>query len=127
MNYPTYYIPADQASSYRHSLTNQVPYLVENPGTPQERFFFLPFLGGLAVGGLLGGWGNRPCCGGYYPPQAYPYPYPYPVYQQQQPYYYQQGPYQQTTTQNGYYGPYAPSMPNQNETTILESNKYYLS
>ncbi|MGL4336548.1 MAG: hypothetical protein ACRCST_06610 [Turicibacter sp.] len=127
--YPTYY--RNQVSPpYAQSLTNQVPYLVETPGSSNERFFLLPFVGGLALGGLL--FNNRPC-GGYgcgYPTyyQPYPYPYPYP-YQQN---YYQQMPYQQqqqqqSNMQNSYYGPYTPSMPTQNETTVLESNKYYIS
>ncbi len=71
-------------------LTQQVPNLSMMPEVGQdERWGFLPFVGGLALGGLLfNGWGGRPCCGGYY-------------------------------------GPYNPVMPS--ETTILESNKYYLS
>ena len=50
------------------SLTHQVPYLTNTPNVvSDERFGFLPFIGGLAVGGLLfgggGGWGGgRPCC-----------------------------------------------------------------
>ena len=94
-------------------LTQQVPNLSMMPEVGQdERWGFLPFVGGLALGGLLfNGWGGRPCCGGG--------GYSYPAYQ---PVYYQQ---QQQQAQNGYYGPYNPVMPS--ETTILESNKYYLS
>lgn len=108
---------------YRHSapLTNQVPYLSNVAGAAQdERWGFLPFIGGLALGGLLfDGWGGRPCCGGYN------YPVYQPVYQ---PVYYNQPSYpvyQQQASQTGYYGPYNPVMPT--ETTVLESNKYYLS
>lgn len=104
-------------------LTNQVPNLSTIPGVEQdERWGFLPFIGGVALGGLLfNGWGGgRPCCGGGYPVYQ-------PVYYQQ-PMYYQQPSYpvyQQQASQTGYYGPYNPVMPT--ETTILESNKYYLS
>ncbi len=113
------------------SLTSQVPYLSPTVGGSNERFFFLPFLGGLALGGLL--FNNRPCCGygyggggygyggGYYP-QPYPYyPQPYPVP------YGSPNLYKQTSAQNSYYGPYAPQHPNQIESTVVESNKFYLS
>ncbi len=46
------------------------PYPVQQPHGEDERFFpFIPFLGGLAIGGLLF---NRP-------PYPYPYPAPYPM------------------------------------------------
>ncbi len=50
--------------------TDQPSYFAEQPHGEDERFFpFIPFLGGLAIGGLLF---NRP-------PYPYPYPAPYPV------------------------------------------------
>ena len=44
-------------------LINQVPNLNQYPVDPNdERFGFLPFVGGLAVGALAGGFGGpRPC------------------------------------------------------------------
>lgn len=120
--------------SYQNAapLTNQVPYLSNVPGAAQdERFGFLPFVGGLALGGLLfNGGGGRPCCGGGYNYPVYQPVYQQPVYQQPiyQPTYSPQPTYpvyQQQASQTGYYGPYNPVMPT--ETTILESNKYYLS
>ncbi|MDE5976939.1 MAG: hypothetical protein K2G70_00520 [Turicibacter sp.] len=128
-------IPSQATYRTAIPLTNQVPNLSTVPGVQQdERFGFLPFIGGLALGGLLfDGFGNgRPCCGGNGGGG-----YAYPVYQQPvyQPVYYQQPVYMQPTypvyqqqqqnTQTGYYGPYNPVMPS--ETTILENNKYYLS
>lgn len=109
-------------------LTNQVPYLSNTPSVGNdERWGFLPFIGGLAVGGLLfggGGWGGRPCCGGYQPPVYYQQPIYY-----SQPAYYQQPVYpmgyQQQSVQNGYYGTYAPVTPT--DTTVVENNKYYIS
>ena len=125
-NYPSR-LPSQITYQAATSPTNQVPYLANMPGIEQdERWGFLPFIGGLALGGLaFGGWGGRPCCGGGYP--AYQQPVYQPVYYQQ-PIYYQQPSYpvyQQQASQTGYYGPYNPVMPT--ETTILESNKYYLS
>ena len=128
MNYPNS-VPSQVPYRTAAPLTNQVPNLSAMPGVNQdERWGFLPFIGGLALGGLLfDGWGGgRPCCGG----GGYAYPGYQPVYQ---PVYYQQPVYtqpsypvyQQQASQTGYYGPYNPVMPT--ETTVLESNKYYLS
>ncbi len=119
-------IPQTMMRSTYPPLTNQVPYLTAANAGGGDRFFFLPFLGGLALGGLL--FNNRPCCGGgyyggygggYYPQPYYPQPYPAP--------YYSPNMYQQTSSQNAYYGPYAPSQPVQNDSTVVESNKFYLS
>jgi len=58
-------------------LINQVPNLNHYPVNPQnERFGFLPFVGGLAVGALAGGFGGgpRPCCGPMMQPQFFPVP-----------------------------------------------------
>jgi len=63
---------------YNQVLRNQVPNLNHYPINQQdERFGFLPFVGGLAVGALAGGFGGpRPCgpaCGPMYgPPMAMP-------------------------------------------------------
>ena len=58
-------------------MYNQVPNLNHYPVNRQdERFGFLPFVGGLAVGALAGGFGGRPCgpaCGPMYgPPMSMP-------------------------------------------------------
>ena len=58
-------------------LINQVPNLNHYPVNPHdERFGFLPFVGGLAVGALAGGFGGpRPCgpmCGPMSGPQFIP-------------------------------------------------------
>ena len=60
-------------------LINQVPNLNHYPINPRdERFGFLPFVGGLAVGALAGGFGGpRPCgpmCGPMMQPQFIPVP-----------------------------------------------------
>jgi hypothetical protein len=66
-------------------LINQVPNLNQYPVHPHdERFGFLPFVGGLAVGALASGFGGpRPCgpaCGPMWspmpmmPPQFVPVP-----------------------------------------------------
>ena len=91
-NYPSR-LPSQITYPAATSPTNQVPYLANMPGIEQdERWGFLPFIGGLALGGLaFGGWGGRPCCGG----GGYPV-YQQPVYQPvyyQQPIYYQQPSY----------------------------------
>ena len=75
MNYPNS-VPSQVPYRTAAPLTNQVPNLSAMPGVNQdERWGFLPFIGGLALGGLLfDGWGGgRPCCGGG--------GYAYPVYQ----------------------------------------------
>jgi len=80
---------------------NRVVNLNHYPVNPEdERFGFLPFVGGLAVGALAGGgFGGRPCgpaCNGmpYTPvnmmptPQFVPVPIqtnPFPIYATQQP------------------------------------------
>ena len=51
-----YKLKQNMVSNYRNQtpLTNQVPYLSNVPGIGgEERFGFLPFIGGLAIGGLL--------------------------------------------------------------------------
>ena len=90
MNYPNS-VPSQVPYRTAAPLTNQVPNLSAMPGVNQdERWGFLPFIGGLALGGLLfDGWGGgRPCCGG----GGYAYPVYQPVYQ---PVYYQQPVYTQ--------------------------------
>jgi len=63
-------------------LINQVPNLNHHPvNSRDERFGFLPFVGGLAVGALAGGFGGpRPCgpmCGPQFiPVQTLPAPLP---------------------------------------------------
>ncbi|MCL2559569.1 MAG: hypothetical protein FWE07_03710 [Turicibacter sp.] len=104
-------------------MMNQVPNLNHYPINPQdERFGFLPFVGGLAVGALAGGFGGpRPCgpmCGPMYgppmpmpmQPQVMPIIQPMPI---QQPIFIGQPQFQQM----------AP-MPMQGP--ILESNKYFI-
>jgi len=68
-------------------MLNQVPNLNQYSVNPNdERFGFLPFVGGLAVGALAGGFGGRPCggpaCGPMYGPMPMPMPVPMPVQQQ---------------------------------------------
>ena len=60
-------------------LIHQVPNLNHYPVNPHDdRFGFLPFVGGLAVGALAGGIGGpRPCCG---PPMPMPMPMPTPQF-----------------------------------------------
>lgn len=98
-------IPYRVAGNQR--LTNQVPYLTPYTVNPEEeRWGFLPFFGGLLLGGLFASSGNK-CCGGYpnFPPPYYPQPMPtFPP----QPYFYA-SPFNQSTT-------------NANITT----NKFYL-
>jgi len=78
---------------YNQVLSNQVPNLnhYHYPVNKQdERFGFLPFVGGLAVGALAGGFGGRPCgpaCGPMYGPppmsmpvQMMPMPMPAPQF-----------------------------------------------
>jgi len=106
-------------------LINQVPNLNQYPvNSNDERFGFLPFVGGLAVGALAGGFGGpRPCgpacgpmCG---PMQMMPMPMPMPVMPPQfipipiqpMPLPAQISPQQQFQTMQG---------------PILESNKYYI-
>ena len=96
-------IPYRAAS--KHHLTNQVPYLSSYPINPgDERWGFLPFFGGLVLGSLFSGFGNK-CCGGYppFPPPYYPQPIPTPP----QPYFYA-SPFNQSTTN-------------------ISSNKFFLS
>jgi len=69
-------------------MINQVPNLNHYPVNPNdERFGFLPFLGGLTVGALAGGgFGGRPCCAPvpFQPfPVVQPVPLPQPVFIQQ--------------------------------------------
>jgi len=63
-------------------MYNQVPNLNHYPINRQdERFGFLPFVGGLAVGALAGGFGGRPCgpaCGQMYGPPVQMMPMPMP-------------------------------------------------
>jgi len=106
-------------------LINQVPNLNHYPvNQSDERFGFLPFVGGLAVGALAGGFGGpRPCgpmCG---PPmwgQPMPMPMPMPAPQfipipvQTLPATIPQQQFQQMQTLQSIHGP------------ILESNKYYI-
>ena len=79
-------------------LINQVPNLNQYPVNPHdERFGFLPFVGGLAVGALAGGFGgnSRPCCGPmwgppmmppqFIPVQTLPAPIPFQQFQPMQP------------------------------------------
>jgi hypothetical protein len=65
-------------------MINQVPNLNHYPINPNdERFGFLPFFGGLAVGALAGGFGGRPCgpvCGPQFVPVQ---PLPQPIFIQQ--------------------------------------------
>ena len=109
-------------------LTNQVPNLNQFATNPHdERFGLLPFVGGLALGGLFfngGGCYGRPC-GGYpaypaYPPMYYPqpnYPYQQNITFQQAPTPYQQAP-------SAY--PYQPYTQNP-QSTVVETNKFYMS
>jgi len=82
-------------------MINQVPNLNHYPvNQNDERFGFLPFVGGLAVGALAGGFGGgRPCCGPMpMQPQFVPMPMQQPVFIQQpmQPYPMMQGPLVET-------------------------------
>jgi len=105
------------------SLTSQVPYLSQyGINQNEERWGFLPFVGGLALGGLLfNGWGGgRPCCGGgfgggypAYPP-AY-FPQPIMPFQQQQ------------FQQQQFFQPQVFAQPMVPQSTIVESNKFYVS
>jgi len=72
---------------YNQVPNNRVPNLNHYPiNTQDERFGFLPFVGGLAVGALAGGFGGgRPCgpaCGPMYGPpmQVMPMPMPTPQF-----------------------------------------------
>ena len=62
-------------------LINQVPNLNHYSINPNdERFFpFLPFVGGLAVGALAGGFGGPRPCGPVCAPMPMPMPMPMPV------------------------------------------------
>ena len=107
-------------------MINQVPNLNHYPINPNDdRFFgfgFLPFLGGLAVGGLAGGafsggfGGGRPCCG----PTPMPMPMPAPTQPQfvpmpiPQPVFVGQPQIQPTPSYSTVQGP------------LLESNKFFI-
>jgi len=105
-----------QALGGFNMMLNQVPNLNHHPVNPNDqRFGFLPFLGGLTVGALAGGFGGgRPCCGPP-PPQFMPMPPQFiPVPIQTLP---AQLPPQQ----------FVPMQPFQNvQGPILESNKFYI-
>jgi len=102
-------------------LVNQVPNLNHYPvNSNDQRFGFLPFVGGLAVGALAGGFGGpRPCgpmCGPMMmPPQFIPMPPQFiPVPIQTLP---AQLPPQQ----------FQPIQPFQTvQGPVLESNKFYI-
>jgi len=116
-----------QSDSYGHHapLTSQVPYLNQYVANPyEERWGFLPFVGGLALGALFTGWGGgRPCCGGYpaypsFPPYSPGFSQPFVPFQQQQ---------QQQLANYNIYQPQPYSQPMGYPTTIVENNKFYMS
>ncbi|MCL1989467.1 MAG: hypothetical protein FWG67_01125 [Defluviitaleaceae bacterium] len=91
-------------------MINQVPNLNHYPINQQDqRFGFLPFVGGLAVGALAGGMGGpRPCCG------PTPMPMPVPTQPQFIPVPVQTIPQQQFQPMPMVQGP------------ILETNKFFI-
>jgi len=99
-------------------LINQIPNLNHYPVNPRdERFGFLPFVGGLAVGALAGGFGPRPCgpmCGPMPMPMPMPAPQFIPVPIQPLPAFIPQQQFQPMQPLQTMQGP------------ILESNKYYI-
>lgn len=95
-------------------MMNQVPNLNQYPvNQNDERFGFLPFVGGLAVGALAGGFGgSRPCCAQVQPqPPFIPVMQPIPM---QQPMLMGQPPIQPIQPFPVLQGP------------ILETNKYFM-
>ena len=106
-------------------LIDQVPNLNNYPvNQNDERFGFLPFVGGLAVGALAGGFGGpRPCgpvCGPMWSPMPMPMPMPMPPPQfipvpiQTLPAVIPQQQFQPMQPFQNIHGPF------------LESNKYYI-
>lgn len=103
-------------------MINQVPNLNRYPiSNRDERFGFLPFVGGLAVGALAGGFGgSRPCgpmCG------------PMPMQQQVIPIMQQQMPMQQQVffqqPQIQPFQPFEQQVPIV-QGPMLETNKYFI-
>lgn len=100
-------------------LMNQVPNLNHYPVNGQDtRFGFLPFVGGLAVGALAGGFGGPRPCG----PMCGQMPMPVPMQPQFVPVPVQTLPMQMMPQQ-----PFQTAQSFQTvQGPILESNKFFI-